>query len=137
MANEQNLTMKCQPLSREQAAKGGVNSGKTRQLQSALRKAMAKSVPGDLTEVNALLDNLGVPKTGRTYADAVAYAQVNKAAKGDTQAAVWVRDTCGEKPTDKVVTDLGERTASIVHNISLSKKKEMLDSLLKEFSEKE
>jgi hypothetical protein len=37
-----------------------------------------------------------------TMADAIAIAQVVKAVGGDTTAAIYVRDTAGEKPTDHV-----------------------------------
>lgn len=36
-----------------------------------------------------------------TAYDAIAIAQIFKAAKGDTEAARWVRDSAGDKPTEK------------------------------------
>lgn len=38
---------------------------------------------------------------------AIIIAQAQKAMKGDTQAASWLRDTAGQKPTDKVEADIG------------------------------
>ena len=43
-----------------------------------------------------------------TAYDAVSLAQIAKAAKGDTEAARWVRDSAGDKPTEKqqIVADV-------------------------------
>lgn len=38
-----------------------------------------------------------------TAYDAVGLAQIAKAAKGDTEAARWVRDSAGDKPVEKAV----------------------------------
>ncbi|MEG2931169.1 MAG: KGG domain-containing protein, partial [Ruthenibacterium sp.] len=38
--------------------------------------------------------------------EAVAIAQIVRAAQGDTAAAAWVRDSAGDKPTDKMQADL-------------------------------
>lgn len=35
-----------------------------------------------------------------TYQEAILIAQINKALNGDTQAAVFIRDTSGNKPKD-------------------------------------
>jgi hypothetical protein len=45
---------------------------------------------------------------GLTAYDAVSLAQIAKAAKGDTEAARWVRDSAGDKPTEKqqIVADV-------------------------------
>ena len=40
-----------------------------------------------------------------TVQDAMMIAQIQKALKGDTTAATFVRDTAGEKPTDKLTLD--------------------------------
>ena len=41
-------------------------------------------------------------KEGTTLLEAVNLAQVRRAMKGDTKAAEYVRDTLGEKPSEKV-----------------------------------
>ena len=40
---------------------------------------------------------------GLTAYDAVSLAQIAKAARGDTEAARWVRDSAGDKPVEKAV----------------------------------
>lgn len=57
----------------------------------------------------ALLTILEMPTTERpelSYRDAIAIAMIEKAATGDKGAAEYVRDTIGEKPTDKMSADL-------------------------------
>lgn len=46
--------------------------------------------------------------------DAIAIAQALKAASGDTAAATWVRDSAGDKPTDKAEVDAAVLTSADV-----------------------
>lgn len=77
---------------REKGKKGGIASGKSRARRATMRQI--------------LLDLLGTEvktpfATEKMPADrALAYGQIIKAISGDTQAAVFVRDTIGEKPKD-------------------------------------
>lgn len=41
-----------------------------------------------------------------TVQDALMIAQIQKALKGDTTAAVFIRDTAGQNPTTKIETDI-------------------------------
>lgn len=56
-------------------------------------------------------------------AGAIVLAQLSKAIEGDTVAATWIRDTAGEKPTDRVDVGLlkeGEVIINLSHGGTLS-----------------
>lgn len=56
-------------------------------------------------------------------AGAIVLAQVSKAIEGDTVAASWIRDTAGEKPSDRVDVGLlkeGEVVINLSHGGTLS-----------------
>ena len=53
-------------------------------------------------EVTNLADAKNLNVDGET---ALAISMVSRAIQGDVQAATWVRDTVGEKPTDKIEVD--------------------------------
>lgn len=72
-------------------------------LRDTLVTLMAKS-PSDET-IDSLQQAIGNKLGNISIGEAVALAQLIKAMQGDTTAAAWVRDTSGEKPTDKVAVD--------------------------------
>lgn len=75
---------------RELGKKGGIASGKSR----ALRKTLRESLEIKLDEPS---------KTkGKTTQDKLIDAIIRKASCGDTKAFEIIRDTIGQKPTDKV-----------------------------------
>ena len=87
MANPQNLIPNSQRTPqelREMTRKGGIRSGEVRRA----RKTLAE-------ELLALLSK------GDTQ-ERMSLAQLEKALKGDTKAYEVIRDTIGEKPTEKV-----------------------------------
>lgn len=55
---------------------------------------------GDDAKIYKLLTKAGV--VNPTQADAILFAQAEKAKSGDTMAAQFVRDTAGEKPSNQV-----------------------------------
>ena len=91
---------------------GGVKAGETRRRRGALRRAaqaLLEVSPDRLPGVEDLADVLRLAGIeGATMADAVALAQVLKAAKGDTEAARFIRDTSGERPADQLQVIPGE-----------------------------
>lgn len=99
MANEQNLIPGAHSLTVEEQSKGGKASGETRRLKAAVRKALEKCVPEDMTELREVLEKAGVDMTND---NGIAFAMVLKALKGDLSAASWIRDTAGEKPKDEL-----------------------------------
>ena len=94
MANEQNLRPCEYKLSQEEAKKGGIRSGEVRRARKTLRE-----------ELLALLS------VGDTQ-ERISLAQLEKALKGDTKAYEVIRDTIGEKPTDKLEQS-GESTITV------------------------
>lgn len=96
--NPQNLRTPTSEEARIIGRKGGLASAQSRRNIKSIAEAI-KAYLGDLTEI--------VKEDGSTEmvtnAFAIAIAQVEKAkATGDTTAAVFVRDTSGEKPKDTV-----------------------------------
>lgn len=79
---------------REIAKQGGIASGKARREKKLFREAIEK-------------------KLGQSL-DSMVDAMINQAKNGNVQAITFLRDTVGEKPTDKVDADLsGEVTINI------------------------
>ena len=109
MANEQNLIPFTSDQDREAAAKngrmGGIESGKTRRLQGAIKRALSSKASS--TEFRELFEQFGIEDDSRDYAAAIACALITKAAKGDLSAAGFVRDSIGEKPKEEISLDGG------------------------------
>ena len=91
MANEQNLKPFTSKQSREEAvrngSKGGKASGESRRKRKTLRE-----------ELLALLET-------KQYQEKISLAMLEKASRGDTKAFEVIRDTIGEKPSDKLEID--------------------------------
>ena len=103
LAKEDNLLPYTHKLTKEDCARGGKRSGEVRRLQGATRRALAANVSEE--GLKALLDEFGIKRGERNYAVAIACALINKAARGDVQSAVYIRDTAGEKPKDEAIAD--------------------------------
>ena len=77
---------------REITKKGGKASGESRRKNKSIREALKALLSGKVKYE-------GVEMGGN---DALALSVFNKALKGDVQASIFVRDTVGEKPVDRV-----------------------------------
>lgn len=101
MANEQNLRPGEYQLTQEEAKKGGIASGEARRRKRDIRLAL-----------EALLEKEYKGKDGKfvSGAEAIAIKQMEKALKGDTKAFEVVRDTVGQKPTEKIVVSEVDQT---------------------------
>lgn len=66
--------------------------------------AMLLDLPPGLTDQRDILTALGIAEEDCNNQTLIAVAMIQAAASGDVKAATWVRDTVGEKPTDKVET---------------------------------
>ena len=82
---------------REMRRKGGINSGKARREKKLFKEAIEK-------------------KLGQSL-DSMIQAMIDQANNGNVQAITFLRDTIGEKPTDKIDADL---TGDVNINIELS-----------------
>ena len=93
MANEQNLRPSEYKLSQDEAKKGGIASGEARRRKRDIRLALEALLEKDISDKNGNV---------MTTTEAIALKQIEKALKGDTKAFEVVRDTVGQKPTDKL-----------------------------------
>ena len=87
--NEDNLVSLADRTTEEQreiARQGGIASGKARREKKLFKEAIEK-------------------KLGQSL-DSMIDAMINQAQTGNVQAITFLRDTIGEKPTDKVEADL-------------------------------
>ena len=95
MANEQNLVRgeEAHKLTAEEQSAGGKASAEARRRKRDLRLAL-----------EALLEKDIYSKEGELMsgAEAIALKQMEKALKGDTRAFETIRDTAGQKPTEKI-----------------------------------
>ena len=96
---------------RENGRKGGIASGEAKRAKKAMKERLEvlldmtmKSGKGvDVENVKNFADLKG---KNITVQDAMMIAQIQKALKGDTNAATFVRDTAGQNPTQKIETDI-------------------------------
>ena len=112
----------CLENNKEQASKMGKlgapasnNSQSTRRtIKEILEELSKKTVTAEEAEEYGL-------KEGTTLLEAANLAQIRRAMRGDTKAAEYVRDTLGEKPSDKIdasITGLTEDDKQMIANIS-------------------
>ena len=89
MANKDNLVSLADRTTDEQreiARQGGIASGEARREKKLFKEAIEK-------------------KLGKSLDDIVE-AMINESMKGNVQATTFLRDTIGEKPTDKLEADV-------------------------------
>lgn len=89
------------------AKKGGIASGKARREKKLMRETldMLLSMPmknGKSADVDSIRSFAALKGKNINVQEAILIAQVQKAMKGDTRAAEYVRDTIGQKPVDNV-----------------------------------
>lgn len=113
MANEENL-LKAENLTseelRDRARKGGIASGKARREKKAFKETLEILLSmsmenGEEVSVEDITSFKGIDGKNISVQEAILIAQVQRAMKGDTKAAEYLRDTIGQKPTDKIETD--------------------------------
>lgn len=99
--NEQNLRRGglSTDRAREIGRAGGIASGIARQRRRAMRETLSTllQAPIDDDKVAAALQAVGLPAD---YQGAMTLAVMRKALLGDVEAARYLRDTAGEKPTE-------------------------------------
>lgn len=89
------------------ARKGGIASGKARREKRLMRETLdlLLNMPikdGTFADVESIRNFASINGKNISVQDAILIAQIQKAMKGDTRAAEYVRDTIGQKPTDSV-----------------------------------
>lgn len=93
------------------AKKGGIASGKARREKKMMRETLEilLSMPlknGREADVESIKNFAALKGKNISVQEAIMIAQIQKAMKGDTKAAEYVRDTVGEKPDNKVNMDV-------------------------------
>ena len=110
MAGRKNL-IKAEDLTsdelRERARAGGIASGKARREKKAMRETLdiLLSMPmkdGEYADVESIQSFESIKGKNISVQEAILIAQVQKAMKGDTKAAEYVRDNIGQKPGENV-----------------------------------
>lgn len=114
MANEQNLIPKDSSQSREEAKrngkKGGIASGKARREKKAMKETLEVllTMPlkdGRVADLETIKSVASIKGKNITVQEAIMLAQIQKAMKGDTKAAEYIRDTAGQKVLPTVVSE--------------------------------
>lgn len=113
MANEQNLKPCEYKLSREEAKKGGIASGKARREKKTLK-----------AELEALLEIMD--ERGDSVQKKMSFALIKKAVKGDVRAFETIRDTIGQKPKENLNIDF-EKTQEEAKELLANIKEVMKD----------
>ena len=93
-----------------------VNAAKAqrRSIREILETLSRKTITAEEAEIYGI-------EEGTTLLEAANLAQVRRAMKGDTKAAEYIRDTLGEKPTDKIsaeVTALTQEDKEMLERIN-------------------
>ena len=92
---------------KERGHKGGIASGEARRMKITFKDRIKwlMELPmgeGRVTKDADIKNIRLIPAANLTAIDQIIVAQFQKAAKGDTEAAEFIRDTIGEKPKEKI-----------------------------------
>lgn len=108
MTNEANLNpVQTKEEARKRGRNGGIASGKARREKKLMRETLdvLLSMPlknGKNADVESIRNFAALKGKNINVQEAILIAQVQKAMKGDTKAAEYVRDTIGQKPVENV-----------------------------------
>lgn len=96
---------------RENGRKGGIASGESKRKKKAMRERLEilLDLPmrsGKGADLESIKNFAALKGKNITVQDALMIAQIQKALKGDTTAAAFVRDTAGENPSVRVEADV-------------------------------
>ena len=91
----------------ENGRKGGIASGESKRRKKAMKEVGASLLAmtmknGKHADIEAIKSFAEVKGKNLSVQEAIMIMQIQKALKGDTTAAVFIRDTIGEKPGDNV-----------------------------------
>lgn len=108
MTNEANLDpVQSKEEARKRGRAGGIASGKARREKKLMRETLdiILSMPmknGKNADVESIRSFAALKGKNISVQEAILIAQVQKAMKGDTKAAEYVRDTIGQKPGESI-----------------------------------
>lgn len=86
---------------------GGIASGEAKRRKKALKETLnvLLDMPmksGKNADIESIKNFAALKGKNINVQEAMAISMIQRALKGDVNAANWVRDTSGQKPTDKV-----------------------------------
>ena len=116
MANEKNLKPPSTKEARERGSKGGKASGEKKKQRKTFKDAYLAIADKPFKPIGALAGEIQDKYKAITVQEAISIAMTVKASNGDVQAATYLRDTIGEKPTDKSEIDVNA-AVKIIDNI--------------------
>lgn len=103
MAGKENLKpVRTKSEARERGKKGGIASGEKRREKKAMKETLETLLQmplksGKAVDLDEIKDIAALKGKNITVQEAIMLAQIQKAMKGDTKAAEYVRDTSGNK----------------------------------------
>ena len=103
MAGKDNLKpVRTKSEARERGKKGGIASGEKRREKKAMKETLETLLQmplksGKAVDLDKIKDIAALKGKNITVQEAIMLAQIQKAMKGDTKAAEYVRDTSGNK----------------------------------------
>lgn len=120
--NEQNLipmNKRTESEQREIAKKGGKASGRSRRDKREQRDVILDimSMPLEDGSVEKITSLAAAEGANLSINQAIVIQQVKRALNGDTKAAEYLRDTAGQKPSDKVQLDTGVNIDDTINRI--------------------
>ena len=134
MANGENLRP-LQSRSEEErkaiASAGGRASCEAKRRRKLLRETMEAilSMPEKNDKYISMMRARGIKKTDITQQAVIVMSQIEKAKKGDTKAATFIRDTVGEKPTERHEVTGADGTPFVSRQLTQSEAREFLRKL--------
>ena len=95
----------------ENGKKCGIASGKAKREKKAMKETVETLLSmqlksGKAADVETIRNLAALKGKNVTVQEAIMLAQIQKAMKGDTRAAEYVRDTIGQKPDNKMNIDM-------------------------------
>ena len=107
MANAENLKPQAHVLTVEEQSKAGKKSGEVRRQRRTLKEQMEMllSLPVKDESTKEFIESLGIDADKIDNATAITLSMYQEALKGNTKAYELIRDTLGEKPTDKLTIE--------------------------------
>lgn len=102
MAGKDNLIVPSSAEARKNGRKGGIASAKAKREKKAMKDTLNDllSMPlksGNAADVETIKNLAALKGKNITVQEAIMLAQIQKALKGDTKAAEYIRDTSGQK----------------------------------------
>lgn len=96
---------------REMGRRGGIASGEAKRKKKAMRERLEiiLDMPlkaGKGVDIETIQNFAKLKGKNITVQDAMMIAQIQRALHGDTNAAVFVRDTAGQNPTQKIEAEV-------------------------------